>query len=112
MRHTFDAVFRSLAAICIGIVGYWLPLLWANSIERPFPNEDFDDRLGGFFIFTLPIILCFAVWAGISQIEAYRRTSSGNPKLAAALMICCFALCFSLFLLIIPSILFSMVVRR
>jgi hypothetical protein len=114
MRHSqiVDAVLRSLAAICIGIVGYWLPFLWAESIKRPFPNEDFDDRLGSFFLFTLPIILCFAIRAGISQIQAYRGGDSCNRKLATALVICGFALCWSPFLLIIFGSLFNLVARR
>jgi hypothetical protein len=65
-----DAAIRSIFSFIVGVVGYWLPLLWADAIERPFPGEDFDDRLGFYFMWTLPIILVHAIFATISQVRA------------------------------------------
>ena len=70
-----DAIFRSLAAIFVGIAGYWLPLLGAYYIERPFPGVDFDDRLGFYFGWTLPIILVYAILATISLTRAHLQES-------------------------------------
>jgi hypothetical protein len=65
-----DAAIRSLFSFLVGVAGYWLPLLWADAIERPFPGVDFDDRLGFYFMWTLPIILVYAIFAAMSQIRA------------------------------------------
>jgi hypothetical protein len=90
-----DAVIRSLAAICLGFVGYWLPLLCANYIERPFAGADFDDRLGFLFVYSLPIILFYAARASTSQVQACRKMSSLSWSSRVALVIGGSALCWS-----------------
>ncbi len=93
-----DAIFRSLAAILVGVVGYWLPLLGADYIERPFPGVDFDDRLGFFFVWTLPINLVYAILATISLTRAYRQEAFPNWFVGLVSLFGVAALCWSPFI--------------
>lgn len=62
-----DFRLRSIAAILIGVVGFWGPL-WYDS-RLPLYG---DSRLGMVFILTLPFIFMAALWATISFKWAFR----------------------------------------
>lgn len=83
-----------MSSILVGFVGYWLPLLGAYYIERPFPGVDFDDRLGLYFLGTLPIILVYAILATISQVRACQGKSICS-RLARMAWIIVGAVCWS-----------------
>jgi hypothetical protein len=103
LNQLTDAGIRSLVAICVGFVGFWLPILGADYIERPFPGVDFDDRLGFYLIWTLPIILVYAARASVSQVRAYQSVSS-SKRLALAALVGVTAFCWSPIIYIVVGV--------
>lgn len=93
--YVMAATARSISAIAIGFLGYWLPIWAAYCIERPFPGVDFDDWLGSYFLGTLPIILVYAILATISQIRVLRNGSFLSLKWRVPLVICVATFCWS-----------------
>jgi hypothetical protein len=82
----------------VGFAGYWLPLLWADYIEPPFPGVDFDDRLGFYFFWTLPIILVYTILATVSQVRVCLEKSCSQRWGRIAVVIAVGAVCWSPFI--------------
>jgi hypothetical protein len=64
-----DALLRSAASVAVGGAGFWLP----NWMDRYYGPESFD-RIGFLYIWSLPIIVIYAVLATVSLVRAYRAT--------------------------------------
>jgi hypothetical protein len=90
-----DALIRSFAAICVGVLGYWLPLYGANYYVRLANGADLDDRLGLYFLWTLPITIVYSVLATISLVRAYRGQTPSNKGCRLALILGIAMLCWS-----------------
>jgi hypothetical protein len=64
-----DAFIRVLVCIAFGILGFWFPLWYEARIQNS------DARFGFIFLYTLPVILVYAVYATVSLLRVYRVTA-------------------------------------
>jgi hypothetical protein len=92
-----DALFRSAAAIAIGVAGFWYPF-WCDRQFAAFERSnhvDLDTRMGFLYLFSLPIILVFAILATFSLARAFwgPPPSRGRGHIVLALVLA--GLCWS-----------------
>ncbi len=93
-NQLIDAFFWSVAAIAIGVAGFWYPL-WRDSQFAAFERQnhvDLDTRMGFLYMFSLPVILIFAILATISLGRSY-WSASGWTRVALLLVLA--VLCWS-----------------
>ena len=92
-----DALVRSVAAVAIGVAGFWYPL-WCDRHFAAFERHnhvDLDTRMGGLYLFSLPIILVFAILATISLARAYRSVARSGRWGRLTLVLVLATLCWS-----------------
>ena len=68
-----DALLRSAAAVGVGVAGFWYPFWWDSQcaeFEKRY-HCDLDTRIGFFYLWTLPIIIFYAIRATVSLVRAY-----------------------------------------
>jgi hypothetical protein len=82
-------------AICVGVLGFWLPLYGANYYERLANGANLDDRLGFYFLWTLPIIIVYSILATISLVRACRGQTPSNHWVRLGLSFGIAVLCWS-----------------
>jgi hypothetical protein len=92
-----DAFFRSAAAVAIGVAGFWYPQ-WCDSQYAAFERHnhvDLDSRMGFLYMFSLPIILVFAMLATFSLARAFWGGSPSRRWGRIALGLVLAGLCWS-----------------
>lgn len=96
-KQLLDALLRSVAAVAIGVAGFWYPF-WRDSQFAAFEKRehvDLDTRMGFLYLFSLPIIVIFATLATISLARAYRSMPRSGRWGRLTLVMVLAALCWS-----------------
>jgi len=86
-----DAIFRSAAAIAVGVVGFWLP----QAIDCYYRYPDSLDRIGFMYLWSLPIIVVYAILATISLVRGCRGVLASSHWGRLALVLSLAMLCWS-----------------
>jgi len=81
-----DVLFRVIACVVVGVIGYWYPL-WSD--YRHFPNDP-DSRIGMVFAFSFPFIFIFTLWAWLGVRDFSRRLNQRArlPLVAGVVVLC------------------------
>lgn len=90
-----DALIRSAASVIVGALGYWIPLFSVLYYERLARGADLDDRIGFYFLWTLPIIIVYAILATIGLCRAYWSSTSAGRWVSLVLVLVLASLCWS-----------------
>lgn len=99
-----DALFRAVACIAIGVIGFWYPL-WADRKN----DESADSRIGMLFLWSLPIILGFAIWVTAGLAANGFKVLGCRRGLGLALVTAAIAVCWSPILYVGFGILWSII---
>jgi hypothetical protein len=84
-----EAFIRTVISVSVGVVGYWFPLWWDRKYAEP------DSRIGMLFLWSLPIILIYAVLATGSLVRAYHYAPSSRRLPRVVLLVALVGLCWS-----------------
>lgn len=85
-----DVAFRTMACVAVGVIGLWYPL-WVDRKN----DESADSRIGMIFLWSLPMILAFAIWATSGLVTNRLRVVGARRGIGLSLVAAIIVVCWS-----------------